>query len=287
MEQPDIGRRPRQKDPNVDLHAIALEVKAAQDSGSQIEPLSSRFPGFDVPAAYRVADLVHRRRLAEGATVAGRKLGFTNSGIWEKYGVEAPIWGYVYDETVHRCRAADAEVTSPVELERFAEPRIEPELVLGLRAPPSPDGELADMRDAVEWIALGFEVVQSHFPAWRFAAADTVADGALHGMLVVGPPIPLTRIGGDVAGALERFELTLTCDGRRVATGRGGNVLGSALFALQYLCSVLDEHPSAAALRPGELVTTGTVADAYPVQAGQRWRAEVRGIGLPALTVTF
>ena len=31
---------------------------------------------------------------------AGRKIGFTNRGIWQKYGVHEPIWGFVYDENL-------------------------------------------------------------------------------------------------------------------------------------------------------------------------------------------
>jgi 2-oxo-3-hexenedioate decarboxylase len=30
----------------------------------------------------------------------------------------------------------------------------------------------------IEWVALGFEIVQSIFPAWKFSPADTVAADA-------------------------------------------------------------------------------------------------------------
>ena len=39
----------------------------------------------------------------------------------------------------------------------------------------------------VDWVAHGFEFVQSIFPGWRFQAADTVADVGLHGRCFSGP----------------------------------------------------------------------------------------------------
>ena len=280
-----------------DLGFLASLVKAAQDSATQIRPLTRRFADFDIPAAYRVARRIHRARLAEGWTVAGRKLGFTNAGIWEKYGVGAPVWGYVYEETVARCGDGGTrrgkgpvhlEMTGPAgDLRRFAEPRIEPEIVLGLGEAPPADGGPDRVLAAVEWMALGFEVVQSHFPGWSFGAADTVADGALHGMLVVGPPTPADEVAVDVVAALERCELTLTRDDAWVASGRGSDVLGSPLAALRHLASVLRAQPAEAALRSGELVTTGTLVDAYPLRRGETWRAEVEGIDLGGLAVTF
>ena len=40
-------------------------------------------------------------------------------------------------------------------------------------------------------------------------------------------------------------------------------------------------------IEAGEIVTTGTITTAQSVQAGETWRSEVRGIGLPGLTVDF
>ena len=42
------------------------------------------------------------------------------------------------------------------------------------------NASLDQLLACVDWIAPGFEIVQSHLADWRFAAADTVADGALH-----------------------------------------------------------------------------------------------------------
>jgi 2-keto-4-pentenoate hydratase len=267
----------------LDLRALALEMKAAQDSAHQVEPFTTRLPAFDLAAAYEVAHFVHCARLNEGAKPVGRKIGFTNPDMWSKFGVCEPIWGYIYDTTVVRLN----DTRTTCRLSRFVEPKIEPEIVFGFRAVPWTGANLFEVLNAIDWVAHGFEIVQSHFPGWRFQAPDTVADGSLHGTLLVGPPQPLPLLGTDVIAALESFTLTLSCDGRHVETAKGSNVLGSPLSAIAHLLSVLARQPDHAPLHAGEIVTTGTVTTAQSVHAGETWRSEVQGIALPGLTVEF
>lgn len=265
------------------LRALASEIKAAQDAAHQIAPLTRRLPDFDLCTAYEVADLVHCARLAEGATPVGRKIGFTNPDMWAKFGVREPIWAHIYDTTVVRLSGT----RTTCHLGRFAEPKIEPEIVFGFRATPRAGVGLPEILDAIDWVAHGFEIVQSHFPGWEFQAPDTVADWALHGALLVGPPQPLAGLGGDVISALESFTLTLSCGDRCVETARGSNVLGSPLCAISHLLSVLAKQPNYAPLQAGEIVTTGTLTTAQSVRAGETWRSEIQGVALSGLTVEF
>jgi 2-oxo-3-hexenedioate decarboxylase len=68
----------------------------------------------------------------------------------------------------------------------FAEPRIEPEIMFGLGKAPSPNMDQPALLDCIDWIALGYEIVQSIYPGWQFAASDTIAANAPHGALLVG-----------------------------------------------------------------------------------------------------
>lgn len=267
----------------MDIPAIALEMKAAQDDACQLEPFSTRIPGFDLAAAYAVARRIHQARVEQGARPVGRKIGFTNPEMWDRYGVRAPIWAYVYDSTVEYLDGAPATCR----LRGFCEPKIEPEIVFRFREAPVAGAGLSELLDTVEWVAHGYEIVQSHFPGWRFQAPDTVADWGLHGRLLVGPPQPLERLGSDVLAALESFTLDLSRDGRPVETGRGSNVLGSPLAAIAYLLTVLAGQPGAAPLAAGEIVTTGTLTAAHSLRAGETWQTEVRGIALPGLKIGF
>ena len=76
-----------------------------------------------------------------------------------------------------------------------------------------------------------------------------------------------------LAAALPAFELTLRHGDAVVDRGVGANVLDSPALALAHLARVLAEQPEMPPLRAGEIVTTGTVTDAWPVAPGRRGRA--------------
>src|ERR1700722_9791532 len=107
---------------SADLDAIAAEVLATLGTGRQIAPFTSRPAGLTLGESYRVSAKLNALRERRGESRRGRKVGFTNRTIWAQYGVYAPIWGHVYDTTVH-----DLADTPVLPLDAFAEPRIEPE----------------------------------------------------------------------------------------------------------------------------------------------------------------
>jgi len=266
-----------------DLDTIAQHIKSAQDSNTCIEPITQGERDFDLSRAYAVAHQIHEARLAEGASRVGRKIGFTNSSIWPQYGVDAPIWGYIYDTTL--IKAEDGRAACGVG--RYAEPKIEPEIVLHFAETPPADGDLKAVVACVDWVAHAFEIVQSHYPGWRFKAADTVADSALHGALVLGEAVTVDALGPDPALALESFTLKLFRDGDLVETGKGANVLGGPVAAVAHLIDSLSTQPEYPPLQAGELVTTGTLTAAYSISAGEVWASELEGIAVPGLEVSL
>src|SRR3979411_2950962 len=114
-----------------ELRDSADKLFAASGTGRQISPFTSRPAGLTLDDGYRVTALLDRRREARGEKRLGRKIGFTNRTIWEQYKVYAPIWGYVYDSTVH-----DLSNEASLPLTGLPEPRIEPEIVFGLASAP-------------------------------------------------------------------------------------------------------------------------------------------------------
>lgn len=239
---------------------------------------------LDVATAYQSALAVRRLREQRGEVPRGYKIGFTNRTIWPRYQVFAPIWGTVWDSTLQFC-----EGTGEVDLRATCQPRLEPETVFGLRATPPANATLEQLFDSLDWVAPGFEVVQSHLPDWKFAAADTVADGGLHARLLVGKQAPLHAVAESAAELEQRLNaarVSLLRDGQMVEQGQGSNVLEGPLHALHHFLQELRQCPGAPDLQPGDVVTTGTWTDAWPVLAGQRWEAQFDA-PLSALAVTF
>jgi 2-oxo-3-hexenedioate decarboxylase len=134
---------------------VAAEVIAASSAGRQVQPFSNRYADFTFEVAYEVAQRVEGIRVANGETVIGRKIGFTNRAVWDSYGLSAPIWGYMYDSTVRHLSPLNAQFP----LAGLAEPRIEPEIVLGLANSPHPGMSDDALLECIDWIAHGFEIV--------------------------------------------------------------------------------------------------------------------------------
>lgn len=266
----------------MDAAAVAAELAQLHDRAGLADAFTSRDAGFTPAAGYAAARQLHARRLAAGWRPVGRKIGFTNRSIWPRYGVYEPIWGTVYDRTL--TRAADHRAT--VSLAGLAQPRIEPEICFGLKAPPPRTRNPAELLASIEWVAHSVEIVQCHHPDWKFTLADCTADNGLHGHLVLGAPVPVGRIAG-LAAALPFLKVALACDGEVRDRGVASVVLDSPLMALAHLVEVLAGQPEAEPLRAGEIVSTGTITDAHPVKPGETWSTDLHGFAVRGLEVTF
>lgn len=226
---------------------------------------------------YAAALRYREQRLRAGWRAVGRKIGFTNRSIWPRYGVHQPIWGTVFDRTLHH---AEDDACS-VSLEGLLQPRIEPEICFKLKAAPHGAGT-DDLLACLEWMAHSIEVVQCDQPGWRTSLAHSTAANGLHGLLIVGTPMPVEQ-----PAALSAVELALRKGEDEVDRGSGSNVLGSPLIALGHLVELLRAQPHAPPLAAGEIVTTGTLTDAHPVAPGETWRTQLSGTALRGLEVRF
>lgn len=266
----------------LDVESIADEVLAALTSHRQIPTFSSRPTGLSLVEAYRVTPLLRSAFEARGETIVGRKIGFTNRDMWPVYGVTSPIWGYATDHTTR----ALASVRT-VETRNFTEPRIEPEIIFGLKAAPSPDMNDAALLDCIEWVSLGYEIVQSIYPDWKFTAADTVVANGVHGALLVGKRHAIAPRKAQWRDELATFNVELYRNGELSQRGGGALVLGSPVLALRHLVRVLAGDPNNPPLQAGEIISTGTLTLAMPVAPDQSWTTKVTGIPLDDITVEF
>jgi 2-oxo-3-hexenedioate decarboxylase len=266
-----------------DLQAIAAEAFAVLDTGHQISPFSARLSAFDLDDAYRVTAAIRQMREMRGEVPVGRKIGFTNRTIWAEYNVYGPVWGYVYNRTVHNL----AEIGNTFSLVGLAEPRIEPEIVFKLALAPAPGMNEKSLLACIDWVAHGFEIVQSIFPGWKFSAPDTVVAFGLHGALVIGPRHSIAAHAEEWSRTLSTFEIDLKRDGAVVDHGRATNVLGGPVSALRHLVDILARDQINPPLAAGEIVTTGTLTRALPAAARETWTTELTGVALDGICVRF
>jgi 2-oxo-3-hexenedioate decarboxylase len=263
--------------------AIARELMTAYaDRRILAVPPSSRDAQFDLTAAYAVeAELVRLRRAA-GRTTVGRKVGFANKAIWRVLKLETLVWAHMYDDTV---RYADGNAAS-LSLARMISPKIEPEIVFRMKGAVSSGLDAAQVLDAVEWVALGFEIIDCVFADWKFQPADFVASFGLHAALVVGEPLRVEPPGiAALVEQLPRFTVRLLKDGQLVEEGSGRNSLRSPALCLGELASAIARQPGAEPLAAGELVSSGTLTESRPIAPGETWTAIVDGLDVAELTL--
>jgi 2-oxo-3-hexenedioate decarboxylase len=262
---------------------LAEDLRAAYAARRIVPSPTARNPTFTLDEGYGVESELRRLRLAEGRSVVGVKVGFANRAVWRALRLETLVWAAMYDDTVRYAMGGHAALS----VTRMTSPKIEPEIVMKL-ARPVDGSDAAAALASVEWIALGFELIDCVFPDWKFQPADFVASYGLHSALVVGEPARLTAdlIPG-LVGELSQFGVKLSRNGEIVEEGGGRNVLKSPALCLAELAGAIARRPGAEPLGAGRLVSTGTLTTSQPCAVGERWSAAVEGLGVDALSLTL
>jgi 2-oxo-3-hexenedioate decarboxylase len=246
-------------------------------------PPSARDAGLDLATAYAVEAELVRLRQAGGHQTVGRKVGYANKAVWRVFKLETVVWAHMYDDTV---RYAQSNASS-LSLEQMCSPKIEPEIVFMMKRPlGAGDHDAATVLDAVEWLALGFEIIDCVFADWKFQPADFVAASGLHAALVVGEPRQIDpEMIPALVDQLPRFKVRLMRDGELVDEGSGKNSLRSPALCLGELASAIARQPDAEPLAAGEMVSSGTLTESQPIKPGETWTATLEGLDLPDLTL--
>lgn len=260
------------------LYALTERFLHAEAAGGFLRPPSIT-DGLTLDDAYRIGAEIARSRIDRGWRFRGWKVGFTNRRIWSKWGLDQPIVGPVYEETVFGVGAgAGAGRPRPpvhVPAGRRAALMIEVEVVFGFDRP-SPG---AARNPVPEWVALGAELVDCHYRGWRLHPADAVADFGLHAALVVGPRTDVAS--AHAVEALRDIAASLSAGGECLAEGRGSAVLDGPANVLAELhgplagrtagYGVTGDAPGRSA---GYLVSTGTLTPLVEARIGTTYEVE-------------
>jgi 2-keto-4-pentenoate hydratase len=155
------------------------------------------------------------------------------------------------------------------------QPRVEPEIGLRLSRPLRPPCSADDVLAACDAALACLEIVDSVWSGYRFTLEDNTADGSSAAWVAVGPPLPVSD--------LAVLPVELSVDGEVVERGTGAAASGHPALGVVWLAEQLAGRGQA--LEPGDLVITGGLTSAHPLEPGQsisasfgdgRWLAEVR-----------
>jgi 2-oxo-3-hexenedioate decarboxylase len=266
------------------VEAIADEIAAAYASRTPIAAFTAREGGLDLPTAYVVEAALSGRRRAAGHRVVGVKAGYANKAVWRALKLETLAWGSMYEDTVAFAQRGEGSLG----VGRMIAPKIEPEIVVRLGSPlPAGLTDPVEVLRHVEWLALGFEVIDPPYVDGRFQPADFVAACGLHAALVVGEPLLLASDTlATLAEQLAAFAVTLSKADALAAQGGGKHVLRSPALCLAELASAR-ERQGLPPLAAGALVSTGTLTESQPIAAGEHWAARAAGLPVDPLALTL
>jgi len=245
---------------------IVAALLGAYESREPVEPLSGRYADLGLDDAYEIQLLQVERWLAGGARVKGHKVGLTSAAMQRQMNVSSPDYGHLLD----RMFWLEHE---PIPATRFVQPRAEPEVAFVLaRSLQGPGVTVADAISAVDYVLPALELIDSRIRDWKIGLADTIADNASSGGVVLGStPRALSEVDLRLGGC------NLHKNGSLAGTGAGGAVLGSPLSSLVWLANTLGAR--GVVLEAGHVILPGSITASIPVSAGDAVTATFAGLG--------
>jgi 2-keto-4-pentenoate hydratase len=217
-------------------------------------------PRLTLHEAYAVQAEVASLRAAEGEPVAGYKVGATGAGVREQFGMDGPIRGFVYGTELY---PSGAEL-SHASYDNLA---IEGELAVRL----GDDAEIVRIFPVIE---LHNYVFRSETPNLQ----ELIANNGVHAGVVLPATEGVEWRGEEPLDGVLRVEI----NGRTVEEGAMSGVPGGPAGSLGWLRRNLEAY--GLALRPRQLVLTGTPLGLYPVRPGDSVRVVAERLGTVEMT---
>lgn len=254
------------------IETAAAGLFAAQRDRNPVAPITQRYSDIDVRTAYAIQQVNLQRRLHGGARLVGRKIGLTSAPMQQLLGVDEPDYGFILDDMVIHANTLDRNA--------FCQPRAEPEVAFLLHtALRGPGVTTAEVYAATQAVAAALEIVDSRIADWKLTLADTVADNASSGAVILGNWIPYSD-----AVDLPAAVATLSLNGVEVDTGTGAAVMGDPGTAVAWLANALADYGTE--LSAGQFVMSGSFTSAVFVDAGDEVATAISTLGSVSLTFT-
>jgi 2-keto-4-pentenoate hydratase len=254
-------------------NAAAQALLEAYRTRQTVAPLTESAPDLGVEGAYGIQLAQVQAWKVEGRAVKGHKVGLTSRAMQVQLGVDQPDFGHLMDDMFF----AD---TDPIKAGRFISPKVEPEFafVLG-KSLTGPGVTAAEALSAIDYVVGALEIIDSRITDWKIKLADTIADNASSGGVVLGSrPVKPADLDLRTTG------VNLSRNGELIASGAGGAVLGSPLNALVWLANTLG--PLGVTLEAGSIILPGSMTAAVAAVPGDTISASFAG-GLGTVTANF
>ncbi len=248
------------------IATLAKELYQAEKTNTPIDAITARYPDISNEEAYQVQLAGMQLRQDDGHTIVGKKIGLTSKAMQTALGVFEPDYGYISD----RMMALEGDVLS---LNELIAPKVEAEVAFILKEDlTGPGVTVSRVLQASAGIMPALEIIDTRIKDWKIKIQDTIADGASIGKVIVtGRLIPVDDFDMRFMG------LVLEKNGEVVTTAAGAAVLGHPANAVAWLANKLAGY--GISLKAGDIVMSGSLTAACPVEAGDSVRATFDRLG--------
>jgi len=233
--------------------------------------LSKTFPDMEIADAYRIQDLWAEARIANGARLAGHKIGLTSRAMQMASKMTEPDYGRILDDALYNDGAQ-------IRTETFIKPRLEVELAFIMGEDLSgPACRVHDVMRATEIVVPALEIIDYRTEVPR-AIVDTIADNAAFGAIVLGGrtirpfDVDIRWIGA-----------TLSQNGIIEESGVSAAIMGHPAAGIAWLVNKL--HDVGAGLKKGQVVLGGSFTRPVDIKQGDVIHADYGPLG--AIGVSF
>lgn len=257
---------------SIKLLNYARELFEAEETTSEIKPLTERDKDLDVKDAYQIQLETVKLKTDQGKKVIGKKVGLTSKAMQEMLKVDEPDYGHLFD---------DMEVKNGdvIDTKTMIAPRVEAEIGFILSEDlVGPNITFLDVIMATDYVVPTLEIIDSRIEDWKIKLVDTVADNGSSAKVVIG----------DQKKNLEEVDLRLngmilSKNDDIIATGAGAAALGHPAEAIAWLANKLSEFDIT--LKKGELILPGALSGAVAAEAGDDITADFGTLG--TVSVSF
>lgn len=261
----------------MDKEKTALNIEAAADLILKSAKKGKYYPEplqgvLDIDTALKVQLAVLERRVADGETQAGWKIGLTSPAVRAHFNTELQPFGYLMQSGIYESGAEIAidSVTAGCGLE--------PELCwIMARDLKGPGATPEKARDAVSGVCPGMEINEKRSGGIKdFGLA--VADNLTQWGIVVAAPV--SPVPDDFDS--DALEVSMRCNGKTAATSIGKDVIDDHFVSLATLANVLARCGHK--IEAGHRIITGSFSK-HDVKKGETWKAEFSRLG--SCTISF
>lgn len=235
---------------------IAAEIYHGIQNTTPLPLLTKSYPEIELEDSYHIQNRVVALLEKSGSHVRGYKIGLTSQAIQALVGSKDPNFGRLLNHMF-----IDENKTSS--RSNWLTPVVECELAFVLKDRlAGPNVSVADVIHATDFVVPAIEIAD--FRVARTAGIDvrdiTADIGAAGGVIIGKTPVLLRDI--DICA----INTSLVINGEERAKGAADQVMGNPLSAVAWLANKL--HEFGAALEPGEVIMSGAMLAAQPVEAG-------------------